>query len=104
MLPVKRPGARFPTYPVQASWVRFVCRLLNERQPCGIQRAQAYKLIQAMKLRPLLPEVSAAETGGWTEYAIRPLLHKDFTPADQGSRARQKPDVAPKGTVPFLDC
>ena len=54
VLPVKRPGARFPTYPVQASWVRFVCRLLNERQPCGIKKSQAYRLIEAMKLRPFV--------------------------------------------------
>ena len=78
---------------------------MNERQPCGIKKVHAYRLIAAMKLRPLLPEVSAEDTETvWTEYTIRPLLHKDFTPADQGSRARQKPDVAPKGTVPFLDC
>ena len=52
---------------------------MNERQPCGIKKVHAYRLIAAMKLRPLLPEVSAADT----EYTIRPLLHKDFTPADQ---------------------
>ncbi len=57
---------------------------MNERQPCGIKKVHAYRLIAAMKLRPLLPEVSAADTETvWTEYTIRPLLHKDFTPADQ---------------------
>lgn len=56
---------------------------MNERQPCGIQRAQAYRLIQAMQIRPLLPVVSDSETGSWSEWSIRPLLHKDFSPADQ---------------------
>lgn len=37
-----------------------------------------------MKVRPLLPEFpQIAESGTWTEGTIRPLLHKDFTPADQ---------------------
>jgi len=58
---------------------------MNERQPCGIKKVHAYRLIAAMKLRPLLPEVSHWDTdsGTWSERAIRPLLHKDFTPADQ---------------------
>jgi hypothetical protein len=57
---------------------------MNERQPCGIKKTQAYSLIQAMKVRPLLPEFPPmAESGAWSERAIRPLLHKDFTPADQ---------------------
>jgi hypothetical protein len=31
--------------------------------------------------RPLLPSLSASDkdAGVWTEYTIRPLLHKDFT-------------------------
>ena len=57
---------------------------MNERQPCGIKRTQAYALIQAMKIRPLLPEIPGPpENAVWTETSIRPLLHKDFTPADQ---------------------
>lgn len=56
---------------------------MNERQPCGIQRVQAVRLINAMKLRPLLPDVPTGNNGVWSERAIRPLLHKDFTPADQ---------------------
>jgi hypothetical protein len=57
---------------------------MNERQPCGIKRAHAYALIQAMKIRPLLPEIPGPpENAVWTETSIRPLLHKDFTPADQ---------------------
>ena len=58
---------------------------MNERQPCGIKMRHAYELIAAMKLRPLLPDVcaSGATDTTWTERAIRPLLHKDFTPADQ---------------------
>jgi hypothetical protein len=57
---------------------------MNERQPCGIKKSHAYRLIDAMKLRPLLPEIPPqGESNVWTEKAIRPLLHKDFTPADQ---------------------
>lgn len=57
---------------------------MNERQPCGIRKAHAYALIQAMKVRPLLPEFPGLpETGTWTETSIRPLLHKDFKPNDQ---------------------
>jgi hypothetical protein len=59
---------------------------MNERQPCGIKMRHAYELIAAMKLRPLLPDCATGaknEPSVWTERAIRPLLHKDFTPADQ---------------------
>lgn len=55
---------------------------MDKRQPCGIKAVQAYGLIRAMKLRPLLPDFAQREIV-WTEYSIRPLLHKDFTPADQ---------------------
>jgi hypothetical protein len=56
---------------------------MNERQPCGIKKTQAYALIAAMKLRPLLPDLSEFSESCWTDWSIRPLLHKDFTPADQ---------------------
>jgi hypothetical protein len=57
---------------------------MSERMPCGIQKRQAYNLIAAMKLRPNLPSVHNLCTDAtWTEGAIRPLLHKDFTPKDQ---------------------
>jgi hypothetical protein len=60
---------------------------MNERQPCGITASQSYRLIAAMKLRPLLPDFrplgESENKNSWSERAIRPLLHKDFTPADQ---------------------
>jgi hypothetical protein len=57
---------------------------MNERQPCGIKRVQAVRLINAMKLRPHLPDVPTGNNSGiWSERAIRPLLHKDFEPSDQ---------------------
>lgn len=60
---------------------------MNERQPCGIKYAHSTRIIAAMKLRPLLPEIAPGankpESVVWTEKSIRPLLHKDFTPADQ---------------------
>jgi hypothetical protein len=59
---------------------------MDKRQPCGIKCAMAYKLIAAMKLRPMLPDIistTGIKDNVWTERAIRPLLHKDFTPADQ---------------------
>lgn len=56
---------------------------MNERQPCGIKKSGAYRLIAAIKVRPLLPELSQELGNIWTEHSIRPLLHKDFSPADQ---------------------
>jgi hypothetical protein len=56
---------------------------MNERQPCAIKQAHAYRLISAMKLRLLLPELSNLDNGTWSEGAIRPLLHKEFEPSDQ---------------------
>jgi hypothetical protein len=60
-------------------------KYMNERQPCGIKRSHAWRLIAAMKARPLLPEIQSpnGDSGLWTEGAIRPLLHKDFKPNDQ---------------------
>jgi hypothetical protein len=55
---------------------------MNYRQPCGVKMRQAYAIIAAMKVRPLLPDFAPGEQY-WTEKAIRPLLHKDFTNADQ---------------------
>ena len=57
---------------------------MNERQPCGIKKSQAYSLIKAMEVRVNLPVFPPmVESGTWTERAIRPLLHKDFSPNDQ---------------------
>ena len=56
---------------------------MNERQPCGIQMRQAYRLIQATEVRKLLPVLSDSDNGIWSEWTIRPLLHKDFEPSDQ---------------------
>ena len=56
---------------------------MNERQPCGIQMRQAYRLIQATEVRKLLPVLSDSDNGIWSEWTIRPLLHKDFSPNDQ---------------------
>ena len=57
---------------------------MNERQPCGLKKTQAYRLIKAMEVRvnlPVFPQIG--ESGTWTEGAIRPLLHKRFSPLDQ---------------------
>ena len=58
---------------------------LNKRQPLGIKRAYAWKLIAAKRVRMLLPDVdsTSVESGFWTESAIRPLTHSDFNPNDQ---------------------
>jgi hypothetical protein len=56
----------------------------NKRQPCGIKKSQAYALIKAKDVRPLLPNINSTTSGiGWTEKSVAPLLHKDFKPADQ---------------------
>ena len=59
--------------PSQSSQCWSFADYMNERQPCGIKRTQAYALIAAMKLRPLLPDFPrVAESGTWSERAIRP--------------------------------
>ena len=58
-------------------------KYMDERQPCGFKKSIAYQLIKAMKLRPLLPDVSNTLENMWTERSIAPLLHKDFEPSDQ---------------------
>ena len=74
---------------------------MNERQPCGIQERQAWRLIAAMKLRPNLPTLSPGDSVGvWTEKAIRPLLHKDFAPKDQERLGKKIATAVKKGTKP----
>lgn len=56
----------------------------DERQPLGLKRSHAKRLIAAMKIRPMLPDFEAPEGASvvWSEKAVRPLTHSDFTPAD----------------------
>jgi len=59
---------------------------MNERMPCGLKKTQAYAIIKAKNVRPLLPAVSNnSATGGetWTERSIRPLTHSKLKPTDQ---------------------
>jgi len=59
-------------------------KYMNDRQPCGIKKTQAYGLIAAVEVRKLLPSFPpVAENGTWSERSIRPLLHKRFSPSDQ---------------------
>ena len=56
---------------------------MNERKPCGIKKAQAYKLIRAAKTRAAVDSFSPngeSSPQQWTEWTIRPLTHKDITP------------------------
>lgn len=56
----------------------------NDRMPQGIRKTQAWCLIAAKNVRPLLPDLASANSGGgWSEYSIRPLTHKDFKQSDQ---------------------
>ncbi|MCA9010496.1 MAG: hypothetical protein KDB01_12155, partial [Planctomycetaceae bacterium] len=61
------------------------------REPLGIKRAYAWKLIAAKRVRMLLPDLNSTrvESGGWTEAAIRPLTHSDFSTADQKRLGRK---------------
>ena len=58
-------------------------KYMDERQPCGFKKSHAYRLIAAMKIRPLLPEFPESGNGAWSQSSIEPLLHKDFEPSDQ---------------------
>ena len=68
-------------------------KYMNERQPCGIKARHAYETIAAMKIRERLPALCASsaqgEQDGWSESTIRPLLHKEFSPADQSRIAKK---------------
>ena len=60
---------------------------MNERMPLGIKKSQAWDLVRSANLRPLLPtfESDMSDSGKapvWSPRSIRPLTHKDFTPAD----------------------
>ena len=56
-------------------------KYMNERQPCGLKKTQAYRIIAATKVRPLLPTDSpTGESLQWTERTIRPLIHKKLSP------------------------
>lgn len=74
----------------------------NDRQPCGIKAAHAYRLIKAKNVRHLLPTFSdnnspIGEKPLWTEGAMRPLLHKDFKPSDQKRLGRKIATRVKKG-------
>jgi len=57
---------------------------INKRQPCGIKKTHSGQLRRAAKVRHLLPSFNGdtAVRGVWTEWAVRPLTHKDFKPSD----------------------
>ena len=69
----------------------------DEQNPCGIKANMAYRLIRAMKVRPLLPSFDPGSNGIWTEKSMRPLLHKDFTPADQKRLGKKIATLVKKG-------
>lgn len=55
---------------------------IDEVQPCGMKHAHARRLINAKDVRDRLPESPNGRVD-WSERALRPLTHSDFTPADQ---------------------
>ena len=73
---------------------------MNERMPQGIKKAQAYHLIKAKNIRPLLPEFSTNRGMTWSEWTIRPLTHKAFSKADQ-KRLGKKIATRVKNGEPF---
>jgi hypothetical protein len=58
---------------------------INDRHSLGIRYEHATRLMNALAVSKMLPEIEIApgQLAVWTEKAIRPLTHKEFTPADQ---------------------
>lgn len=76
---------------------------MNERQPLGIKQAHAWRLIAAKNIRPLLPELdSPMGESVWTERAVRPLTHKDFSRSDVRRLGKKIATQVRKG-VPLSD-
>jgi len=59
-------------------------KYMDDRMPQGIKRAHAWRVMSAMKIRPLLPSLDSpfGESATWTEATIRPMTHKRFTDKD----------------------
>lgn len=66
---------------------------MNDRQPCGMKQAHASRLMQAARIRPLLPDVSKFPGGIWSEKAVRPLAKNKYKDAHGNVIVYSKQDI-----------
>lgn len=60
---------------------------MDQRQPCGVKKSQAWNLMATVDIRPLLPNLDSNRLEldvpiPWTERAIAPLTNKKFAKSD----------------------